>query len=97
MLSGAVLVLLTGAALLRLGGPLADAAAAACRQYNACGFTPRRSYDQGAILLYKDVHTYTTIAWPLQPAGTGILLLVAALSALAAFRLLRHRTGKAAG
>ncbi|MER6752251.1 ABC transporter permease [Streptomyces sp. PDY-4] len=62
VLSGAVLVLLTGAALLWLGGPLTDAAAAAWKQYNACGFTPRCSYDQGAILLYKDVYTYTTIA-----------------------------------
>ncbi|MET7293421.1 ABC transporter permease [Streptomyces griseoloalbus] len=62
VLFGAALVLLTGAGLLWLGGPLTDASAAAWKQYNACGFTPRCTYDQSSILLYKDVYTYTTIA-----------------------------------
>ncbi|MFE2281863.1 ABC transporter permease [Streptomyces sp. NPDC059454] len=62
LLSGAAVVLLTGAALLWLGGPLADASAAAWKRYNACVFAPRCSYDQSSILLHKDVYTYTTIA-----------------------------------
>lgn len=62
LLSGAAIVLLTGAALLWLGGPLTDASAAAWKQYNACGFTPSCAYDQSSILLYKDVYTYTTTA-----------------------------------
>ncbi|GAA2260559.1 hypothetical protein GCM10010415_23620 [Streptomyces atrovirens] len=62
LLSGAAIVLLTGAALLWLGGPLTDASAAAWKQYNACGFTPSCAYDQSSILRYKDVYTYTTTA-----------------------------------
>ncbi|GAB2869515.1 hypothetical protein GCM10027074_41470 [Streptomyces deserti] len=58
------LVLVTGAALLWLHGPLTDAAAAAWTQYDACGFASSEpcAYDQDAILRYKDVYTYTTAA-----------------------------------
>lgn len=62
VVTGTAIVLLTGAALLWLGGPLTDASAAAWKQYDACGFTPRCTYDQSSILLYKDVYNYTTIA-----------------------------------
>ncbi|GAA2549139.1 MULTISPECIES: ABC transporter permease [Streptomyces] len=55
-------VLVTGAALLWLGGPLTDASAAAWKEYNACAFAERCSYDQDAIVRYKDVYSYTTIA-----------------------------------
>lgn len=57
---GAVVVLV--AALLWLGGPLTDSAAAAWRAYDACGMNERCSYDQDAIVLYKDVLQYTTLA-----------------------------------
>ncbi|MFC7511533.1 hypothetical protein ACFQV4_16815 [Streptomyces thermocarboxydus] len=62
LIGGGALVLLTAAALVWLGGPLTDASAAAWKAYNACGFTPRCSYDQSAILLYKDVYNYVTFA-----------------------------------
>ncbi|MFJ2949742.1 ABC transporter permease [Streptomyces sp. NPDC087226] len=62
LITGTALTLLLGAALLWLGGPLTDAAAAAWKEYNACGFTPRCSYDQDSILLYKDLYNYTTFA-----------------------------------
>ncbi|CAL9486972.1 ABC transporter permease [Streptomyces sp. enrichment culture] len=62
LLAGAALVLLTGAGLLWLGGPLADASAAAWKQYNACAFDERCSYDQDAVIRFKDVYNYTTYA-----------------------------------
>ncbi|WPP30693.1 ABC transporter permease [Streptomyces sp. CL7] len=62
LICGGTLVLLTAAALVWLGGPLTDASAAAWKAYNACGFTPRCSYDQSAILVYKDVYNWTTFA-----------------------------------
>ncbi|MET9167778.1 ABC transporter permease [Streptomyces cellulosae] len=62
LIGGGALVLLAAAALVWLGGPLTDASAAAWKAYNACGFTPRCSYDQSAILLYKDVYNYVTFA-----------------------------------
>ncbi|MFI1958490.1 ABC transporter permease [Streptomyces althioticus] len=62
LIGGGALVLLTAAVLVWLGGPLTDASAAAWKVYNACGFTPRCSYDQSAILLYKDVYNYATFA-----------------------------------
>lgn len=62
LLTGTALVLLTAAALLWLGGPLTDASAEAWQRYNACGFTPECSYDQDAIVRYKDVYNYTTYA-----------------------------------
>ncbi|MFD6037143.1 ABC transporter permease [Streptomyces griseoincarnatus] len=62
LIGGGALVLLTAAALVWLGGPLTDASAAAWKAYNACGFTPRCSYDQESILLYKNVYNWTTIA-----------------------------------
>ncbi|MCT7354310.1 ABC transporter permease [Streptomyces sp. 15-116A] len=61
-LAWAAFTLVTGAALLWLGGPLTDAAATAWKEYNACAFAPRCSYDQDAILRYKDTYTYTTTA-----------------------------------
>ncbi|PWJ07513.1 ABC transporter permease [Streptomyces sp. NWU49] len=55
-------VLVAGAALLWLGGPLTDASAAAWKEYNACAFDAPCSYDQDAIVLHKDVYLYTTSA-----------------------------------
>ncbi|GAA3982156.1 ABC transporter permease [Streptomyces plumbiresistens] len=52
------LVVVLGALLLWLGGPLTDASEAAWKQYNACGMAAC-TYDQDAILLYKDVARYT--------------------------------------
>ncbi|MER6527055.1 ABC transporter permease [Streptomyces sp. NPDC001508] len=57
-----VLVLLGSALLLWLAGPLTDAAAEGWRQYNACGMTPRCTYDQDAILLHKSLYNYLTAA-----------------------------------
>jgi len=56
----AALVLLLSALLLWLGGPLADASAAAWRQSN-CGLS-HCSYDQAAIFHYKHVYMYATFA-----------------------------------
>ncbi|MGI5436264.1 ABC transporter permease [Streptomyces shenzhenensis] len=67
-----VFVLLGSALLLWLAGPLTDAAAEGWRQYNACGMTPRCSYDQDAILLYKSTYTYVAVAM------AGLPFLVAA-------------------
>ncbi|MEU0252122.1 ABC transporter permease [Streptomyces sp. NPDC006184] len=55
------LVLVLAALLLALRGPLADAAAEAWRQYNACA-GERCHYDQAAILRYKDYYSYATLA-----------------------------------
>ncbi|MDO0934290.1 ABC transporter permease [Streptomyces sp. DG2A-72] len=57
----AALLVVTAATLLWLGGPLTDDAAAAWREYRACQ-TPQCAYDQDAIILYKDVYNYATIA-----------------------------------
>ncbi|MER7927507.1 ABC transporter permease [Streptomyces sp. NPDC096057] len=57
---GSVVVL--GALLLWLGGPLTDASAAAWKQYDACSWSSRCTYDMDAIGRYKDWYTYTTIA-----------------------------------
>ncbi|CAM5375968.1 ABC transporter permease [Streptomyces griseomycini] len=62
VLAWTAFVLVAGAALLWLGGPLTDASAAAWKDYNACAFSERCSYDQDAIVRYKDVYTYTTSA-----------------------------------
>ncbi|MFG3014937.1 ABC transporter permease [Streptomyces cinerochromogenes] len=58
-----VLVVGLAATLLWLWGPLTDAAATGWHQYHArCWrLTPCR-YDQDAILRYKDLHQYTTVA-----------------------------------
>lgn len=56
------IVILVSAALLWLGGPFADAAAAAWRQYDACAGATACAYDQPAILRYKDVYSFTTYA-----------------------------------
>lgn len=61
LLAWAGLVIVVGALLLWLGGPLTDASAAAWKQYMACT-TGRCAYDQDAILRYKDLYTYTTDA-----------------------------------
>ncbi|WEO96640.1 ABC transporter permease [Streptomyces sp. FXJ1.172] len=55
-----LVVVLTGL-LIALAGPLADASAAAWRQYDACGMSPC-TYDQAAILRYKDWYNYATYA-----------------------------------
>ncbi|CAL9517978.1 ABC transporter permease [Streptomyces sp. Tu 3180] len=67
VLGWTALVLAAGAALLWLGGPLTDASAAAWKEYNACAFSERCSYDQDAIVRYKDVHTCTTAAVLIAP------------------------------
>ncbi|MDN3028791.1 ABC transporter permease [Streptomyces sp. S.PB5] len=56
-----VVLLAVGTLLLWLWGPLADAAAAAWQQYDACAGSGCR-YDQDAILRYKDVYTYANWA-----------------------------------
>ncbi|MEU5535811.1 ABC transporter permease [Streptomyces sp. NPDC020362] len=56
------LVIVLSAALLWLWGPLTDAAAAAWRHYDACGMAAKCTYDQPAILRYKDVYLYSTVA-----------------------------------
>jgi hypothetical protein len=56
------LVLALAALLLGLRGPLADAAAEGWRQYHACTGPARCSYDQVAILRYKDYANYATLA-----------------------------------
>lgn len=67
VLAWTVFVVAAGALLLWLGGPLTDASATAWKEYNACAFAPRCSYDQDAIVRYKDVATYTTFAVLLAP------------------------------
>ncbi|MEU0653549.1 ABC transporter permease [Streptomyces albogriseolus] len=62
LICGGTLVLLTAAALVWLGGPLTDASAAAWKAYNACAWDKVCRYDQDAILLYKEVYTWTTAA-----------------------------------
>ncbi|MDN3259771.1 ABC transporter permease [Streptomyces sp. CSDS2] len=60
-----VLVVGLAAALVWLSGPLTDAAAAAWHQYDtdpACQGPAPCAYDQDAILRYKDVYRYTTLA-----------------------------------
>ncbi|MGI5401308.1 ABC transporter permease [Streptomyces sp. CA-135486] len=56
------LVLVVSAGLLWLGGPFTDAAAAAWRQYDACGMAATCAYDQLAILRYRDVYQYAMVA-----------------------------------
>jgi hypothetical protein len=58
----AALIVVTSATLLWLGGPLTDDAAAAWREYRACGTPPCVTYDQDAIVLYKDIYNFATIA-----------------------------------
>jgi hypothetical protein len=55
------LVLALTASLLALRGPLADAAAEGWRQYDACAGTVNCSYDQDAILRYKELYDYATL------------------------------------
>ncbi len=56
------LVLALAGLLLWLGGPLTDASAAGWQQYNAYQADAAKAYDQDAILLYKDVSQYTSVA-----------------------------------
>ncbi|MGW1211326.1 ABC transporter permease [Streptomyces sp. NPDC002499] len=58
----AAVIVVLAAALLWLAGPLTDASADAWRQYDACKPGTACSYDQDAILRYKDVYNYTTWA-----------------------------------
>jgi hypothetical protein len=58
----AAVIVVLAAALLWLGGPLTDASADAWRQYDSCTTGASCSYDQDAILRYKDVYNYTTWA-----------------------------------
>lgn len=53
--------LVAGALLLWLYGPLTDASAAGWQQYNRCAMSAC-SYDQDAILTYKSLVQYTTLA-----------------------------------
>ncbi|MEV7390936.1 MULTISPECIES: ABC transporter permease [unclassified Streptomyces] len=55
------LVLAAAALLLLLHGPLTDAAAEGWRQYNHCAFNASCTYDQKAILRYKDWDNYATL------------------------------------
>ena len=63
----AVLWLALVALLLALDGPLLNAAADAWRQYESCTTSERCSYDQNAILRYKDYYNYATIALNVLP------------------------------
>ncbi|MFG2129052.1 ABC transporter permease [Streptomyces sp. NPDC048751] len=66
------LVIALAAASLALWGPLADGAEQGWRQYNACAFTtPTCSYDQDAILLYKDLYNYSTLGVVALPLLVG--------------------------
>ncbi|MFG2955915.1 ABC transporter permease [Streptomyces sp. NPDC048291] len=56
------LVLALTALLLLLHGPLTDAAADAWRQYDACTDWEHCTYNQNAILRYKDWYNYVTLA-----------------------------------
>ncbi|MFD0224428.1 ABC transporter permease [Streptomyces hirsutus] len=49
--------------------------------------------DIGAVKFYRDFHPESHY-WPLQLVASGILLVVAVLVTVAAFRLLRRRTGR---
>ncbi|MFH8339760.1 ABC transporter permease [Streptomyces sp. AM6-12] len=62
-----VLWLALAALLIALSGPLAEAAAEGWRQYDACGMSERCSYDQAAIMHYKDYYNYATIALNVLP------------------------------
>ncbi|MEU3843889.1 ABC transporter permease [Streptomyces sp. NPDC028635] len=66
LLTWAALVLVICGALLWLYGPTTDAAAAAWRQWNTC-HTESCAYDQPAILRYKALYLYTTIAVTVVP------------------------------
>ncbi|MEV5874033.1 ABC transporter permease [Streptomyces sp. NPDC052101] len=56
------LIVVVAGVQIALAGPLADAAAEGWRQFHACGFSARCSYDQAAILRYKDFYDYATYA-----------------------------------
>ncbi|WP_063789894.1 hypothetical protein [Streptomyces sp. MMG1121] len=62
----AALVIVVAALQIALAGPLADAAAEGWRQYDACG-TGLCTYDQAAILRYKDWYNYATYVLDLLP------------------------------
>ncbi|MET7682724.1 ABC transporter permease [Streptomyces sp. NPDC005423] len=86
LLAWTALVLVLGALLLWVGGPLTDASADAWRQYRACT-TPTCAYDQTAILRYKDWYDYTTYAVLALP-----LLVAAWAGATLTSRELEHGT-----
>ncbi|MFI6936498.1 ABC transporter permease [Streptomyces sp. NPDC050287] len=62
LLVGTAFVVVLGATLLWLWGPLTDGAVTAWRRYDACATVGSCSYGQYAILLYKDVYQYATFA-----------------------------------
>lgn len=70
-------VIVLGALLLWLGGPLTDASAAGWKAYDACSSSAPCVYDMKAIGRYKDWYTYTTLA------VLGVPFLVAAWSGAA--------------
>ncbi|SOD85543.1 ABC transporter permease [Streptomyces sp. Ag109_G2-15] len=71
LVAWASLVILGAALLLWLGGPLTDAAADGWRQYNACDWSDKCSYDQDAILRYKDAYNYLTLTLAALPLLVG--------------------------
>ncbi|MFE6483974.1 ABC transporter permease [Streptomyces sp. NPDC057757] len=60
------LLVVAGGLLLWLYGPLTDAAASAWRQWNGCGMSAC-AYDQDAILTYKSLTQYMSVAVNLVP------------------------------
>ncbi|MFI5676406.1 ABC transporter permease [Streptomyces cellulosae] len=62
LLVGTAFVVVLGAALLWLWGPLTHGSVTAWRQYEACATTGPCHYNQYAILLHKDVYQYATFA-----------------------------------
>ncbi|MFC7263823.1 ABC transporter permease [Streptomyces lutosisoli] len=60
LLVWAALVIVVGALLLWVGGPLADASAEAWKQYNACKSVFTCVHDTESIGRYKDWYAYTT-------------------------------------
>ncbi|MEU2625022.1 ABC transporter permease [Streptomyces sp. NPDC007157] len=85
------LVLAAAVLLLLLHGPMTDAAADAWRQYHGCPEWPKPcSYDQNAILRYKDWYNYATLVMAAVP------LLVAAWAGGAVGKELESGTARLA-
>ncbi|MGW0837950.1 ABC transporter permease [Streptomyces prunicolor] len=90
LVAWAVFVLVLGALLLWLGGPLTDAAVEGWKQYHACEANGC-VYDPSAVGRYKDWYTYTTFA------VIGVPVLIAAWSgATLTSRELEHGTAQLA-
>ena len=86
-----VFVLVVGALLLWVGGPLTDASAHEWQRYNACASPFHCTYDVSAIGRYKDWYTYTTVAVVAVP-----LLVAAWCGAALTSRELEHGTAQLA-